>query len=43
MEENFISLLVSRAQNQQPLLPRYTTFHRIDVPASPDLLNGSVI
>lgn len=41
--KKFISLLVSRAQNQQPLLSRMTTFNRIDVPASSDPLNGSVI
>ncbi|KAL8116864.1 hypothetical protein AgCh_023153 [Apium graveolens] len=39
----FISLLVSRAQNQQPLLSRLTTFNRIDVPASSDPLNGLCI
>ncbi|KAL8116870.1 hypothetical protein AgCh_023159 [Apium graveolens] len=32
-----------RAQNQQPLLSRLTTFNRIDVPSSSDPLNGLCI
>ncbi|KAK1386190.1 hypothetical protein POM88_023925 [Heracleum sosnowskyi] len=39
----FVSLLVSRAENQQPLLSRLTTFNRIDIPASSDPLNGLCI
>ncbi|KAK1386186.1 Protein EXECUTER 1, chloroplastic [Heracleum sosnowskyi] len=40
--EKSIPLLLSRAQNQQPLLSQLTTFNRIDVPASPDplIVNG---
>ncbi|KAK1400791.1 hypothetical protein POM88_000396 [Heracleum sosnowskyi] len=41
--EKYISLLLSRARNQQPLLSRLTAFNRIDIPTSSDPLNGLYI
>lgn len=37
-----ISLSLSQAQNRQPLSGS-TTFHRIEVAASPDPLNGKLL
>ncbi|XP_017238528.2 protein EXECUTER 1, chloroplastic [Daucus carota subsp. sativus] len=42
-KDRYISLLVSRARNQQPLLSRITNFIRIDIPTSSDPLNGLYI